>query len=278
MAPNIPQEDEMFDKMIESNSAAADFRPRRNYFMVSTVVVGALFLAAVVISIYAGDIGLGNTDFELSELLAPIQATDPETEPPPSSRARNEAVSNELPSRVVNMVRVDETQLVPSTTSVVPNQFRARPIGDFELRPDGDRDPSGNPGLARGSNTPGTGLGLSKSSESKVTDDKPTPEPPPVVRTQPNRTKYIGVINGIATYLPKPPYPPTAITMNIQGKVDVQVTIDETGKVISAKAASGHPFLRQAAEKAAWSARFSPTYLSKIPVKVTGVIIYNFTR
>jgi TonB family protein len=66
--------------------------------------------------------------------------------------------------------------------------------------------------------------------------------------------------------------------MGITGKVDVQITIDETGKVISAKAASGHPLLRNAAETAAWKAKFTPTLLSKVPVKVTGVIVYNFTR
>jgi protein TonB len=66
--------------------------------------------------------------------------------------------------------------------------------------------------------------------------------------------------------------------MHVEGKVDIQVTIDESGNVISAKAASGSPFLRNAAENAAWKARFSPTILNGTPVKVTGVIVYNFTR
>jgi len=54
--------------------------------------------------------------------------------------------------------------------------------------------------------------------------------------------------------------------------------IDEHGKVVSAKAVNGHPLLRQVAETAALNARFKPTTLSGIPVKVTGVIVYNFTR
>ncbi|MEO5858067.1 MAG: energy transducer TonB [Pyrinomonadaceae bacterium] len=78
--------------------------------------------------------------------------------------------------------------------------------------------------------------------------------------------------------MPKPPYPPTALAVRASGAVSVQVTIDEHGKVISAKAASGHILLRQAAEQAAWKARFTPTKLSNVPVKVTGVIVYNFTR
>jgi TonB family protein len=86
------------------------------------------------------------------------------------------------------------------------------------------------------------------------------------------------VINGKASYLPKPPYPPAAISLGVQGSVTVQVTIDESGNVISAKAASGNPLLRTAAEAAAWKAKFTPTYLSKVPVKVTGVIVYNFSK
>jgi len=176
------------------------------------------------------------------------------------------------------MATVEEIQQVPTTTSVVPNQYLAHPNGPVLIR---DQDSSGgDPSMARNSGAHGTGPGLSESGEPKVTDDKPTPEPPPVVKPESRTTasKSLGVVNGIAINLPKPLYPPPAIAMNIQGKVDVQVTIDETGKVISAKAASGHPLLRPAAEKAAWSARFSPTLLSKIPVKVTGVIVYNFTR
>ena len=75
-----------------------------------------------------------------------------------------------------------------------------------------------------------------------------------------------------------PPYPPAAKAVNASGAVNVQVTIDETGKVVSAKAITGHPLLRDAAERAARSARFSPTYLSKVAVKVNGLIVYNFTR
>jgi TonB family protein len=58
--------------------------------------------------------------------------------------------------------------------------------------------------------------------------------------------------------------------------VTVQVLIDEAGKVISARAVSGHPLLIPEAQKAALQARFSPTTISDQPVKVSGVITYNF--
>lgn len=85
-----------------------------------------------------------------------------------------------------------------------------------------------------------------------------------------------GVLNGKATSLPKPPYPPAARAVRASGAVSVQVVVDEDGNVVSASAVSGHPLLRQAAVQAARSAKFSPTKLSGQPVKVSGVITYNF--
>jgi TonB family protein len=85
-----------------------------------------------------------------------------------------------------------------------------------------------------------------------------------------------GVLNGKANSLPEPAYPPVAKAAHASGNVVVQVTIDEQGNVISARAVSGHPLLRAAAESAARQAKFSPTKLSGKPVKVSGVITYNF--
>lgn len=269
----------MFDKLIESNSVDAEFKPRRNYFMVSTVVVGLLFLAAVVASIYAGEIGIGNGDIELSELLAPVEtaAVDPEPAQPRTVQPRNEQTSDRT-TRVENQQRIDE---IPATTppiSVTQNSHLSRPIGNFDLGP-ADSGPSITPGTGRDTNGTGEGPELS-GSDTKPRVETPRDEstPPSAIKPRSAPPQSLGVVNGKASYLPKPAYPPPAAALNIQGKVDVQVTIDESGKVISAKAASGHPLLRPAAERAAWAARFTPTLLSHVPVKVTGVIVYNFTR
>lgn len=85
-----------------------------------------------------------------------------------------------------------------------------------------------------------------------------------------------GVVNSKAVNLPKPEFPAAAKAVRATGAVNVQVTIDENGDVISAAATSGHPLLRDAAVQAAKQAKFSPTLLSGQPVKVTGVIVYNF--
>lgn len=99
-----------------------------------------------------------------------------------------------------------------------------------------------------------------------------------------------GILNGNAIYLPKPAYPPAARAVRAGGSVSVQVLIDEEGNVVSAKAVAGsyidpttmerksvpHPLLISAAEFAARQARFSPTLLAGQPVKVSGIITYNF--
>lgn len=88
-----------------------------------------------------------------------------------------------------------------------------------------------------------------------------------------------GVLNGRALKLAQPAYPGMARGERASGIVRVQVIIDENGKVISAKAVnpgSIHPALIASAEHAARQSLFTPTYLSGVRVKVSGIIIYNF--
>ena len=56
----------MFDKLIVTEPEAANMRNRGGYFFVTSVVVGVLFLVAVVISIFASDYGLGTNSFEMA--------------------------------------------------------------------------------------------------------------------------------------------------------------------------------------------------------------------
>ena len=105
-----------------------------------------------------------------------------------------------------------------------------------------------------------------------VSDNAPPPAPRPLLKPVSG-----GVLNGIALALPPPVYPDTARRMRQSGLVQVEVVVDENGKVISARALSGPATLRDVAVVAAYRARFSPTKLSGQPVKVTGQINYNFT-
>lgn len=85
-----------------------------------------------------------------------------------------------------------------------------------------------------------------------------------------------GVLDGKAIKKPQPMYPSMARTWQEQGVVVVNVVIDESGKVISAKAISGPTHLKGVSESAASEARFTPTTLCGHPVKVSGTIAYNF--
>jgi protein TonB len=99
----------------------------------------------------------------------------------------------------------------------------------------------------------------------------------PPVRTGPLKPVSGGILNGKAISLPAPSYPEMAKRARAAGIVEVEVLIDITGKVISAKATKGQSLLLLAAEQAAKQARFTPTLLSGQPVRITGVITYNFT-
>ena len=120
----------------------------------------------------------------------------------------------------------------------------------------------------------GGGSGLAATTAPDPNADAPPPPPPP--KKEPPKTVSGGVLNGKATSLPKPAYPAAAKAVQASGSVSVQVLIDESGRVVSASAVSGHPLLRSAAVAAARGARFSPTLLSGQAVKVSGVITYNF--
>jgi protein TonB len=87
----------------------------------------------------------------------------------------------------------------------------------------------------------------------------------------------VGALDSKAISLPQPIYPPIAKVTNLSGTVVVQITVDETGKVISASVVSGHPLLRAAAIKAAYQARFAPQQVNGKTVRVSGTVSYNFS-
>ncbi|MEK6333437.1 MAG: energy transducer TonB [Acidobacteriota bacterium] len=115
-----------------------------------------------------------------------------------------------------------------------------------------------------------THLEANRKSVAVVDDAPPAPRPP-------LRPMSGGVLNGKALQLPSPQYPEVARRLRVTGLVQVEVVVDENGKVISAHAMSGPSSLREVAVQAAMRARFTPTKLSGQSIKVAGLINYNFT-
>ena len=85
-----------------------------------------------------------------------------------------------------------------------------------------------------------------------------------------------GFERGRVIHLAKPAYSPLARAAGVKGTVKIQVIIDVDGKVIAAAAVDGHPLLYPACLQAARASEFSPTKWEGQPVKVIGVIQYNF--
>lgn len=86
----------------------------------------------------------------------------------------------------------------------------------------------------------------------------------------------VGALNNIAVKLAVPVYTAFDRQRNLQGLIRVQVILDETGKVISAKASAGPPTLRLSSEEAIRNSKFKPVLVKNQAVKATGFINYNF--
>lgn len=86
----------------------------------------------------------------------------------------------------------------------------------------------------------------------------------------------LGVVNGRALNLVEPEYPESARLLNLSGKVQVEIIIDEAGYVLEAKTLKGHKLLRKASLEAAKNSKFAPFFLNEVSTRVKGIIIYNF--
>ena len=262
----------MFNNLIESSSHAREFKRRGSFVLFTTATYALLFLVAAVASIYAYDAQLTDPNSEL-ELISfiPPQADRPVPEPARVRRNTPPAAAAEGP-RSTRPVLIDQATNplnvpthVSAVASPIPPAHFGTEVGPAVVEPGGSG--SSREGGDSDSNVGGN-----------VTVVR-TFDPPPAAPTPVPQIKIVRsptVLNSRALSLPKPAYPIIAKQVGVQGAVSVQVLIDETGKVVSAKAVSGNPMLMPAAQQAAFGARFSPTKLGEQAVKVSGVITYNF--
>jgi protein TonB len=262
----------MFNNLIESSSHAKEFKRRGSFLLFTTATYLVLFVVTGVISIYAYDARLEQQNLELTALVAPVEWVKPEAQPevqpdrPQPSKDNNQS---NIPTRAIAMAPVDTPERPPDFVSTTPNTNLPRPNGIYRVTGE-DSNP---PGLGGGpGNSSGGGNGPAVVARPvQIEEPPPAPEKPKVPKVISK-----GPITGQATSLPQPPYPAIARTAGIQGRVSVQVLIDEQGSVISATAIDGHPMLKLAAQRAALQAKFSPTTLGGQAVRVSGVITYDF--
>jgi TonB family protein len=86
-----------------------------------------------------------------------------------------------------------------------------------------------------------------------------------------------GVLTGEAILKVQPPYPPEAKYKRISGSISVKIEINEIGIVTDAKIICGGGILAAVSHETALMWRFKPTIINGQPVKVRGILTFNFT-
>ena len=268
----------MFDTLVESGSHSGDIARKGSFFLGTLVLYSIVLVAVAVLSIYLYNDSIPDPSLELLTLVAPVPMAEAEApkaaeEPKPASKAAPEVAMVKDMAVIAPVTKSNE--IAPVTAKVVPtNKTLSVLVGDRDVG-DVNAVPTGPVGVVGG--TGGGGAGTGAAPKVEVSDEPPPPPPPaPTPPPKPKTVVSGGVLNGKAISKPQPAYPPIAKAARASGTVTVQILVDESGRVVSANAVSGHPLLQQAAVSAARNARFSPTLLSGQPVKVSGVITYNF--
>ena len=257
----------MFENLVESGSHKQDVARKGSFILVTLAIYAVLLLAAFVAGIWWATANIDQQTLELTALIAPV--------PVPQQQQQKEApkpekmeISKNVDVRKELIADVTRTDLVPKEISAKASDVPPVRKGVVTMMGSGNSN-------AVAPMAPGAGTGQIISNAPAKVDIKDEPPPPPPKPT-PHAPISGGVLNGKAVHLVQPAYPPIARSAHASGQVVVQVLIDENGNVVAAHATSGHPLLQAAAVGAARSSKFTPTKLSGQPVKVNGVIIYNF--
>jgi protein TonB len=257
----------MFENLVESGSHRQDVARKGSFILVTLAIYAVLLLAAFVAGIWWATANIDQQTLELTALIAPV--------PVPQQQQQKEApkpekmeISKNVDVRKELIADVTRTDLVPKEISTKASDVPPVRKGVVTMVGTGNSN-------AVAPMAPGAGTGQIISNTQAKVEIKDEPPPPPPKPT-PHAPISGGVLNGKAVHLVQPPYPPIARSAHASGQVVVQVLIDENGNVVAAHATSGHPLLQAAAVNAARSSKFTPTKLSGQPVKVNGVIIYNF--
>ncbi len=265
----------MFDNLVESKVHKDDLARKGSFLLGTMLIYGLIVVAMAGASIWYTVNNVEQSNYELlAELDTPITPQAPEVQQPEEvQRPEPTTTETQVATRTELVASADTPTAVPKEVSAVASKVPSVPpggavLGRSNTNPVAIAGPVGPPGAGRGGPV---STGVPAAAPPPPPPPKPTPEPP-----KKGTVVSGGVLNGKAISKPAPPYPANAKAVRASGTVVVQILVDESGKVLSATAVSGHPLLRAAATAAARQARFSPTLLSGQPVRVNGTITYNF--
>ena len=257
----------MFEHLVESGSHKEDLSRKGSFLVVTAAIYAVLIVTFLVAGIWFTVAQLDTSDLELITLVDPVQVVQVQAEAPKQEQAKQVPKEQNVDVRKQMIADLSHAELVPEHPSVKP--LIEPPVRKGVQTIQGNESSNATAPIASGS-------GNQNVTTTPTRVDIPEPPPPAAAKPTPHAPISGGVLNGKALSLPKPQYPAIARQAHASGTVVVQVLIDENGAVIAAHAISGHPLLQAVAVQAAHQARFSPTKLSGQPVKVNGVIQYNF--
>jgi TonB family protein len=170
--------------------------------------------------------------------------------PPPATIPR---VVRTPPKQIIASGKLTAPSFVPRKVAVIADD--AAPVPDQAMTGVVGGLPGGIAGGAIGS---------------LVNVDASVPAAPKPVAEGPKKPVRVGgaVTAPQIVYAPAPDYPILARQSHVSGTVVIEAVIDEHGKVIEARAVSGHALLIAAALKAVSERRYEPTILDGEPTPV----------
>jgi len=247
----------MFDKLVESAKQKQGRRVRRLF-----LATGAVYAVALTTLGVAAIIGFNSAlaeEYDITTILIPPVPSGPAPERAPKQQNLKQAPDTRFvaPERTTQPPELDELK------NLKPIQPNFVPGGAKDLT-----------GIGRG-NIPGA-------PETIEAPPPPPPTPTPVVKpaATPAPDQVVRLTSrltqGRVLRRVQPPYPAIARQARVQGMVQVQIGISETGDVTDVTLLSGHPLLRDAALQAARQWLFIPTELNGRPVRAIGLLTFNF--
>jgi len=260
----------MFEHMVESGSHSEDLKRKGAFLVGFAITYAVLIFAFAIAGIWWYSANIDAQTLELTALVAPVPVPQVQQQKQEAKPEKQELAKN-VDVRQQAIADVSRADLVPKDLGT-----KASDIPPVRSNVQTVICPTCANSTASAPMAPGAGAGAITNAPARVEMNDEPPAPVPTPKPTPHAPISGGVLNGKAVRLVTPPYPAIARSAHASGQVSVQVLIDENGNVVSATATSGHPLLRAAAQSAAMASKFSPTKLSGQPVKVNGVIIYNF--
>jgi TonB family protein len=250
----------MFEILVESSR---EKQPRRHtgcYLLVTSLIYGVALVTFSVIAIVSFNPTLADRFFLTSKLPPlPLLPSDP-------GKAQ----------LALRRDALDQTALFRQPERLPDADLRKTDAAVFESRP-----------LVTAGTPPMSGSSLKSNWNTDVTGipgpPPPMPKPTPKIDPPEPRPQEAGlnkvsevVLQGMAIKKMNPVYPMVAKHVNAGGSVLVQVTIGEDGRVIDANIVSGHRLLRSAVLDAARQWVFTPTTVGGVPIRVQGILTFNF--